>query len=105
MPWLRAVATDIAVKVLLWHETQPAFFRNVTSVCCSNGSTRSTAARGDGDGDGVLAATGAAVVSFAPALTSMSTSGVLPCRRAMLSAVSPAAFLALTSTPPATIVR
>ena len=54
MPALRAVETVIAVSELLWQETQPDFRRNVTSARWSSGRLRSTAARTDAAGFGLM---------------------------------------------------
>src|SRR5262245_65523713 len=51
-PLLRAAATVIAVRLLLWQETQPVLRKNVASLFCSNGMILSIAARAEAAGFG-----------------------------------------------------
>src|ERR1700737_1236059 len=98
-PLLRALETAMAVRELLWQETQPDFRRKVTSVFCRSGRLRATAARGLVAGGGLEIGPGGSVISFAPALISRSTTGVLPRWLAKSRAVSPCVVLAWTSAP------
>src|SRR2546427_349205 len=54
-PFLRAAATVIAVKVLLWQETHPDLRKKVTSLFCSSGMILSIAARTEAAGLGFSA--------------------------------------------------